>query len=104
MTLNMRRPLYRAKLNNRGRYTHCVIAPRCPAMFLPIGIRKTNTSQSLPASSVVDAERYFQSMRCVRSCSYALVPHHQAHFARYGPGAIVQVHGIGPLTINYIEK
>jgi hypothetical protein len=36
--------------------------------------------------------------------SCALVPHHQAHFARYGPGAIVQVHGIGPLTINYIEK
>jgi hypothetical protein len=59
MTLNIRRGSYRANLNNRARYTHCVIAPRCPAMFLPIGIRKTSTSQSLPASSVLDSGRIF---------------------------------------------
>jgi hypothetical protein len=44
------------------------------------------------------------ALRLLVPGSFALIPHHQPHFARYGPGTIIQVHGIGPLTINYVEK
>ena len=35
--------------------------------------------------------------------SYALIPRRQPHFTRYAAGTIVQVHGIGPLVINYVD-
>lgn len=35
--------------------------------------------------------------------SYALIPRRQPHFTRHAAGTIVQVQGIGPLVINYLD-
>jgi hypothetical protein len=35
--------------------------------------------------------------------SYALIPRERPHFTRYAAGTIVQVHGLGPLVVNYLE-
>lgn len=45
-----------------------------------------------------------QALRKLAPGSYALIPSQQRHFARYTPETIIQVHGVGPLTINYVEK
>ena len=44
-----------------------------------------------------------EALRQLTAGSYALIPRTLPHFARYAAGSIVQVHGIGPLVINYIE-
>lgn len=42
------------------------------------------------------------SLRLFSPGSFALIPSRQLHFTRYGRGAIVQVHGVGPLITNYL--
>ena len=42
-------------------------------------------------------------LRPLAAGSYALIPRRQPHFTRYAAGTIVQVHGIGPLVINYLD-
>ena len=49
-------------------------------------------------------EKYLlDSLRSLKAGSYAPIPRRQPHFTRYAAGSIVQVHGIGPLVINYLE-
>jgi quercetin dioxygenase-like cupin family protein len=43
-------------------------------------------------------------LRPLAAGSYALVPSRQPHFTRYTAGTVVQVHGIGPLVINYLDR
>lgn len=45
-----------------------------------------------------------ESLRSLKAGSYALIPRNQPHFTRYSAGTIVQVHGVGPLVINYVER
>ena len=42
-------------------------------------------------------------LRRLAAGSYALVPSRQPHFTRYTAGTVAQVHGIGPLVINYLD-
>jgi hypothetical protein len=42
-------------------------------------------------------------LRPLTAGSYALIPRRQPHFTRYAAGTIVQVHGVGPLVINYLN-
>ena len=35
---------------------------------------------------------------------FAMIPRRQPHFTRYTAGTIVQVHSIGPLVINYLDR
>lgn len=42
------------------------------------------------------------SLRLFSPGSFAFIPRRQPHFTRYGRGAIVQVHGVGPLITNYL--
>jgi len=42
-------------------------------------------------------------LRLLGAGSYALIPRKQPHFTRHAAGTIVQVHGIGPLLINYVD-
>lgn len=44
-----------------------------------------------------------EALRPLKAGSYALIPRRRLHFTRYTAGTIVQVHGIGPLVINYVE-
>ena len=44
-----------------------------------------------------------EALRPLKAGSYALIPRGQPHFTRYAAGTIVQVHGIGPLVINYLK-
>ena len=50
-------------------------------------------------------ERFsLDTLRRPASGSYAVVPRRQPHFTRYNAGTVVQVHGIGPLVINYLDR
>ena len=42
-------------------------------------------------------------LRRLAAGSYAMIPRERPHFTRYTAGTIVQVHGIGPLIINYVH-
>jgi len=42
-------------------------------------------------------------LRPLAAGSYALIPRKQPHFTRYAAGTILQVHGIGPLVVNYLD-
>jgi quercetin dioxygenase-like cupin family protein len=44
-----------------------------------------------------------EALRQLAAGSYALIPRKQPHFTRYAAGSVVQVHGIGPLVVNYLE-
>lgn len=44
------------------------------------------------------------ALRPLTAGSYALIPRRQPHFTRYSAGSIVQVHGLGPLVVNYLES
>ncbi len=44
------------------------------------------------------------ALRPLTAGSYALIPRRQPHFTRYTAGSIVQVHGLGPLVVNYLES
>ena len=44
------------------------------------------------------------ALRPLTAGSYALIPRRQPHFTRYTAGSIVQVHGLGPLVLNYLES
>ena len=41
-------------------------------------------------------------LRPLAAGSYAMIPRKRPHYTRYTAGATVQVHGIGPLVINYL--
>ena len=43
------------------------------------------------------------ALRSLKAGSYALIPRQQPHFTHYAAGSVVQVHGIGPLVVNYID-
>ena len=45
-----------------------------------------------------------EALRPLTAGSYALIPCRQPHFTRYTAGSIVQVHGLGPLVVNYLES
>ena len=42
-------------------------------------------------------------LRPLAAGSYVMIPRERPHFTRYTAGTIVQVNGIGPLTINYVH-
>jgi len=42
-------------------------------------------------------------LRPLAAGSYAMIPRKRPHFTQYTAGTIVQVHGIGPLIINYLD-
>jgi hypothetical protein len=44
-----------------------------------------------------------EGLRPLAAGSYALVLCKQPHFTHYAAGTMVQVHGIGPLVVNYLE-
>jgi quercetin dioxygenase-like cupin family protein len=44
------------------------------------------------------------ALRPLTAGSYALIPRNLPHFTRYAAGTIVQVHGIGPLVVNYLAQ
>ena len=44
-----------------------------------------------------------EALQTLKAGSYALIPRGQPHFTRYAAGTVVQVHGIGPLVVKYLE-
>lgn len=43
-----------------------------------------------------------EALRSLTAGSYALIPRNLPHFTRYAAGSVVQVHGMGPLVVNYL--
>jgi hypothetical protein len=81
---------------------HVLIACDVPPHWHPEDEHATVISGEI---SLALGEKFLaDALRPLTAGSYALIPRRQPHFTRYTAGSIVQVHGLGPLVVYFLES